>query len=383
MRLVRALALAVVVVFASVGLVESAGPSAAQVRDSSEWELNAVCTPAESYPEFRRYEVFNPLDVTKRVVLLNESIDQAITVDAPAGFSYWLVPADATGQNTAKLIVDGVHVDTSNSGNQVCLSLAGTAMCDPNAGTTTITWTAHAGKSASATIVAVDPPTVVFNPLTVPPGGTSHATQVVTGPADVRSATVTITADIDGGAQSVSSETVTLSPCQAPIAGEISVTFTKTPDRTTAAVGDTIVYTYAGTNTGAVALEVELLVDDRLGILIQRPQTIVLQPGETLSEPVSYVVQPEDADTLLINSATVTVRRFPNVPAEEHQGVATATVAIAPLPPEPPEPPQPPVSFGTSRFQPLSPSRTWTPVPAPRSGTRAPNRRRARRCPCR
>jgi hypothetical protein len=77
-------------------------------------------------------------------------------------------------------------------------------------------------------------------------------------------------------------------------------------------VGETVDYSYCGTNTSDVDLEVLRVVDDRFGVLQVPDVTTVVAPGETLCNddlglPVSYEVQPSDAGSTIVNNAVVYV----------------------------------------------------------------------------
>ncbi len=108
---------------------------------------------------------------------------------------------------------------------------------------------------------------------------------------------------------------------------EVSFTFSKSASTSTAAVGDTVEYSYCGQNTSEIPLEVVRLVDDRLGVVIELPDVeTVVEPGESLCNtdlglPVNYTVTLEDVGTTIINNAVVTVRTQEPTP-REFQAVA-------------------------------------------------------------
>ena len=144
------------------------------------------------------------------------------------------------------------------------------------------------------------------------------------GPTEVED--ITLTATLESAAPEAPGSTVaaTVEPAVGPV-GELSATvtvpdcaspgpftFTNEPSEPIAAVGDTIEYSYCGENTGDVDLEVVRIVDDRFGVLEVPDEQTVVAPGETLCNtdlelPVTYVVEPEDVGTTIVNNAVVTV----------------------------------------------------------------------------
>jgi hypothetical protein len=97
-----------------------------------------------------------------------------------------------------------------------------------------------------------------------------------------------------------------------PPAG-ITFTFTNDASVDTAAVGETVEYSYCGESTSDVDLEVVRVVDDRFGVLQVPEEQTLVSPGETLCNtdlglPVNCVVAPEDAGRTIISNAVVTVR---------------------------------------------------------------------------
>jgi len=162
--------------------------------------------------------------------------------------------------------------------------------------------------------------------------------ETVAGPATPTAIDLSVTFDLSAGVISTASATVIVGQCLPPPLAPVSLTFTKTHDRATALVGETVTYTYAGTNTSSVALEVVELVDDRLCVILFNPavQTVV-QPGESISRQVTYVVTANDICTIS-NRAVVTVGR---VDSTDHGAGEAAAVVQVPEPPVPPDPPQP------------------------------------------
>ncbi len=178
---------------------------------------------------------------------------------------------------------------------------------------------------------------LAFTPGTVAPYGTSSATEVIDGQGSDQEITETVTVQLGDGSISELSDGVVVAACEGPpVPPEVTFTFTKTASTSVARVGDTVEYTYCGQNTSDIPLEVVRLVDDRLGVVIELPDVeTVVAPGETLcntdvGQPVTYTVTQADVDTIIVNSAVVTVRTLEDTP-REFQAVAATSVAV-PLP---------------------------------------------------
>ena len=97
-----------------------------------------------------------------------------------------------------------------------------------------------------------------------------------------------------------------------------------------AAVGQTVEYTYCGTNTSTIPLTVVRLVDDRIGVVLEGGR--VVAPGESLCNtdvgaPASYVVQESDVGSVIINNAVVTVETQEEEP-REFQAIAQTEVLV-------------------------------------------------------
>ena len=154
------------------------------------------------------------------------------------------------------------------------------------------------------------------------------------GPDTDQQVATTVTIDDGAGGQIELSEDITAAACEGPGAPpDVTFTFASTPSQSRAVVGDTIEYWYCGTNTSTIPLEVVRVVDDRLGVVIELPsvQTIV-GPGESvcntdIGNVARYVVQPDDAGSIIHNNAVVTVRTQEAEP-REFQGTASSAVAV-------------------------------------------------------
>ena len=94
-------------------------------------------------------------------------------------------------------------------------------------------------------------------------------------------------------------QSTTFGSCIAP-----EVTLTKTADKSSAKLGDVIVYTYDVENTGTESLTGLTLSDDKLGG-IALSQTS-LEPGQSVTATASYTVQASDAPGPIVNTAIVT-----------------------------------------------------------------------------
>ena len=91
----------------------------------------------------------------------------------------------------------------------------------------------------------------------------------------------TVTVDI-ARATSEASVTVTVAACTGPAAPEdITFTFSNDANVETASISETVAYTYCGTNTSDVDVEVMQVIDDRHGIVQLDGETIV-SPRETV-----------------------------------------------------------------------------------------------------
>jgi uncharacterized repeat protein (TIGR01451 family)/LPXTG-motif cell wall-anchored protein len=139
---------------------------------------------------------------------------------------------------------------------------------------------------------------------------------------------------------------VTLGQCGDPFPPIVDFEFVKSVDRPVAMAGDVLTYTYSGTNTGTVPVELTQLVDDRLGVLITDPTVAtIVQPGQSLSRTITYVATAEDASFGSIDNAAVLTARRADVPeAPLQSAVAQAHVVLEV--PQPVDPPQPSVPVG-------------------------------------
>ena len=206
------------------------------------------------------------------------------------------------------------------------------AECDPETGQTTVSWQLINNGETPVEIITTSAE-VPLEPNPVPADGSASATMTLDGPDTDQQVATTVTID-DGSGQIVLSDDITAAACEGPEAPpDVTFTFTTTPSQSTAFVGDTIEYSYCGTNTSTIPLEVVRVVDDRLGVVIELPsvQTIV-GPGESICNTdignfASYTVELDDAGSIIHNNAVVTVRTQEAEP-REFQGTATSEVAV-------------------------------------------------------
>lgn len=112
--------------------------------------------------------------------------------------------------------------------------------------------------------------------------------------------TVTVTAKTPSDSTTQASDTLTLYG----LSKSGDLTLTKTCSTDTAAVGDTITYTYTISNIGKTTITDLILTDDRLGE-IPLPTTVIA-PGETIIAYADYTVTEQDLPGPLKNSATLT-----------------------------------------------------------------------------
>ncbi|MDD1761285.1 MAG: hypothetical protein LUQ59_03550, partial [Methanothrix sp.] len=102
-----------------------------------------------------------------------------------------------------------------------------------------------------------------------------------------------------------------------------SLALTKEPSATTAAVGDTVTYTYTVENTGNVTIKDLNLIDDKLGTINTAKDS--LTPGETTTGTATYVIKESDLPGSLVNNATITGTDILN---KEVTADATASVNL-------------------------------------------------------
>ena len=127
-----------------------------------------------------------------------------------------------------------------------------------------------------------------IEPNPVPPFGVATATSVIDGPATDQQVTSTVTIDVGGGVVIEESDDITAAACQGPEPPpDVTFTFDVTPSVSTAAVGQTVEYTYCGQNTSTIPLEVVRLVDDRLGVVIEQSAATSSLPASRCATPTS------------------------------------------------------------------------------------------------
>ena len=168
--------------------------------------------------------------------------------------------------------------------------------------------------SATPLTIIEDSLGVTFSPPQIPPGASVTGTETLDGPSSDDQRTETVNVELAGGSTAQATATITTPACVGPPPPpDIAFTFTNEPSVASATVGQTVDYSYCGRNESDVELEVIRVVDDRFGTLELPDVATVVAPGQTvcnsdLGIPVSYIVQPVDAGTTLVNNAVVTVR---------------------------------------------------------------------------
>ena len=99
---------------------------------------------------------------------------------------------------------------------------------------------------------------------------------------------------------------------------------TKTPSRTTAAVGQAVTYNYGVTNTGTISIKSIALSDSKLGPI---PLSInTLKPGATTSASVTYTINETDLPGPLSNNVTVTGNE--DKTNKQVRATASATISL-------------------------------------------------------
>jgi hypothetical protein len=85
---------------------------------------------------------------------------------------------------------------------------------------------------------------------------------------------------------------------------EAGLSISKSADLTSAAVSETITYTYTISNSDNVTIENISLQDDKLGVISLAATT--LAPGESVTATATYTVAISDLPGPIVNTATVT-----------------------------------------------------------------------------
>jgi len=103
----------------------------------------------------------------------------------------------------------------------------------------------------------------------------------------------------------------------------LSLGVVKTASNPSPSIGDTVVYTYIVTNTSQVTLTNVTLTDDKLGNVVIGTST--LAPGASTTGTATYVVQPADGNTTIVNVATANGRAPDGTLVSAN---ATASIAV-------------------------------------------------------
>jgi LPXTG-motif cell wall-anchored protein len=191
--------------------------------------------------------------------------------------------------------------------------VSGNAVCAPDAGQTTLTWTVRNTGGSPVTITG-DDRGVSFTPTQLPANTSATGSEVIEGPAADEAVTETVNVDVGGGQTAEAGATVTVPACTGPAApDDIVFAFTNEASVAEATSGETIAYDYCGENTSDVDLEVVQVVDDRYGVLELPAGEYVVAPGETICSsdlglPVTHVPTAAEEGTTIVNNAVATVR---------------------------------------------------------------------------
>jgi uncharacterized repeat protein (TIGR01451 family) len=146
--------------------------------------------------------------------------------------------------------------------------------------------------------------------ITLAPGENITATATYTvSEEDLEQGSIVNTANATGtdpvGNEVTDDATATVELTSPPPDEVPAIEVTKSADKTTASVGDSITYTYMVTNIGNVTADNVTLEDDKLGELMSG---VTLSPGESVTTTATYEVKPSDFWKFkpITNIATVT-----------------------------------------------------------------------------
>jgi hypothetical protein len=162
--------------------------------------------------------------------------------------------------------------------------VTGNAVCAPDAGQTTLTWTVRNTGGSPVTITG-DDRGVSFTPTQLLANTSATGKEVIEGNGPVADEAVTeiVIVDVGGGQTARAAATMTVPTCRGPAApDDIAFTFTNEASVAEATSGETIDHDYRGENSSDVDLEVVRVVDDHYGVLELPDEEIVVAPGETI-----------------------------------------------------------------------------------------------------
>ena len=172
--------------------------------------------------------------------------------------------------------------------------VTGNAVCAPDAGQTTLTWTVRNIGGSPVTITG-DDRGVSFTPTQLPANTSATGSEVIEGPAADEAVTETVSVDVGGGQTAEAAATMTVPACTGPAApDDIVFTFTNEPSVRRRPRARRSRTTTAARTPATSDLEVVRVVDDRYGVLELPAGETVVAPGETICSsdlglPVTHV----------------------------------------------------------------------------------------------
>ena len=266
------------------------------------------------------------------------SVDIVLTSNGTAGFAENAAMASAPGAET---VYDSVLAGVATASLEVSKSVKGSGIVFPGEQVGYTVVVTNSGGGTAPQVEATDtwlPSQLDFHSSSPVPssvasgyatwsignlkGGESYSIDVTLtalSPAEV--ATNTATALARNGATASDDATVTIA--------DVSFTFDKSAAPATySSVGETITYTYTLTNTGNVTLENLSIADDHLTVSDPTPDP--LDPGQSATATVEYVVVQADLDAGTITNIATATAEFDGTPyTETDTETVTATQSPA------------------------------------------------------
>ncbi|VVB72855.1 Uncharacterised protein [uncultured archaeon] len=289
-----------------------------------------------------RFTVKNNGTVTVNSLALTDDKLGTITLDKST-----LAPGDtATGSATHTIAETDLPGPLTNIATATAIDSQGQAVTAQAAAAITLTYTssmavtkttsastANVGQTVTYEFSVKNTGSVTINTLALVDHklGTIALEKTTLLPGESANGTATHTvveADLPGPLTNIATATATDSQggaLTATATATVKLTYTaalavtKTPSSTTAAVGETITYQFAVSNTGNVTVNGLTLTDDKLGTIALNVAT--LAPGETATGSATHVVVESDLPGPLVNVATAS--------ATDSQGKAVTSRASA------------------------------------------------------
>jgi len=293
-----------------------------------------------------QFQVKNTGSVTINSLTLSDDKLGVVTLDRDS-----LPPGETANGTATHLVVEGdlpgplTNIVTATGTDRVGAPVTATATA-----TVRLTYTAalQVTKTPSATTAAigetvtyqfavVNTGNVTVNALTLTDDKLGEVTLDTASLAPGASATGTAThtiieADLPGPLTNIATARATDSqnkPVTATATATVTLTYTsnmsvtKVPSSTTAAVGESVTYTYTVSNTGSITINGLSLNDNKLGKITTDKTS--LAPGESTIGTVTYTVLEGDLPGPLTNIVTATATDSLRQPLT---ATATATVAL-------------------------------------------------------